>query len=190
MGASSYLEKLMGVGFEKKRWLVFLLSALANRTRECDSILVKAKRAMEASLKVVAIGLVALVCVIPGASASPSNGTAISTAIATATGDYSTVSFNASAAQTYLPNDVYTNEELAFLWDQVGPIEIAKVTTVVEPTPEPSPFPQPNWVHPLVPSYVQGLENATLGEDFVWGVASAGKHSMITSSCRILLTLR
>jgi hypothetical protein len=145
---------------------------------------------MEASLRIAVIGLVALICATPGALGSPSNGTATSTtATSTAAGDYSTVNFNASAAQTYLPNNVYTNEELAFLWDQVGPIEIAKVTTIVEPTPEPSPFPQPNWVHPLVPSYVQGLENATLGEDFIWGVASAGKHSIVAASCRTSLTL-
>jgi hypothetical protein len=144
---------------------------------------------METLLKLTTIGLVGLVdlvCATPGVSSSPSTGPATSTAA----GDYSTVNFNASAAQTYLPNEVYTNEELAFLWDQVGPIEIARVTTVVEPTPEPSPYPQPNWVHPLVPSYVQGLENATLGEDFIWGVASAGKQPMITASYRALLTLR
>jgi hypothetical protein len=135
------------------------------------------KSAMEFSLKIAAIGLVGLLCATSAALASPPNGTAVSTAAASTTdGVYSTVKFNASAAQTYLPNDVYTNEELAFLWDQVGPIETAKVTTVVEPTPEPSPFPQPNWVHPLVPSYVKGLENATLGKDFIWGVASAGKY--------------
>jgi hypothetical protein len=142
---------------------------------------------MKASLKFAAIGLAGgLVCATPGASGNLSTATATSTVA----GDYSTVSFNASAAQTYLPNDVYTNEELAFLWDQVGPIEIAKVTTVVEPTPEPSPFPQPNWVHPLVPSYVQGLENATFGDDFIWGVASAGNHKVGNASCRTLLTLR
>jgi hypothetical protein len=140
---------------------------------------------MEALLKIIAIGLVGLVCATPGASGSLSTGTATSTADS----DYSTANFNASAAQTHLPNNVYTNEELAFLWDQVGPIETARVTTVVEPTPEPSPFPQPNWIHPLVPSYVQGLENATLGEGFIWGVASAGKHSMIAASCRTFLTL-
>jgi hypothetical protein len=167
MGASSYLEKLADVRLEKQYWLVFL----------CDSLVVRTKSTMEASLKIVAIGLLCLAC---QSTVTPTP---------TAGGDYSTVNFNASAAQAYLPNDVYTNEELAFLWDQVGPIEIARVTTVVEPTPEPSPFPQPNWVHPLVPSYVQGLENATLGEDFIWGVASAGKHSIVVISCRTLLTL-
>lgn len=176
----------MDVGFEKDGWLVFYHSDFVDRTRVCDSLVVKMKIVMEASLKIVAIGLVGLVGAAPEASGS------LSTTIATSTtaGDYSTVSFNASAAKTYLPNNVYTNEELAFLWDQVGPIETARVTTVVEPTPEPSPYPQPNWVHPLVPSYVQGLENATLGEDFIWGVASAGKHSIVAASSKTLLTFR
>ena len=83
------------------------------------------------------------------------------------------MSFNSSLASTYLPNDDFSNERLAFLWDQVGPIETAAVTTVVEPTPEPSPFPQPNWVHPLVPSYNREIEDAQLPPDFLWGVASA-----------------
>ena len=119
------------------------------------------------------IGLAAVAYAIPQVSAPPASGTS---AAPSATEDYATVSFNSSLASTYLPNDDYSNERLAFLWDQVGPIETAAVTTVVEPTPEPSPFPQPNWVHPLVPSYNREIEDAVLPENFLWGVASAGEY--------------
>jgi len=55
---------------------------------------------------------------------------------------YSTTTFNYSAASTYLPLTDFSNEQLAFLWDQVGPIEYAEVTTTVSPTPEPSAYPK------------------------------------------------
>jgi hypothetical protein len=121
---------------------------------------------MDPSLKLIIVALASFAC------AAPSVSTTVASSPAS---DYSTVSFNFSAAQTYLPNDDYSNERLAFLWDQVGPIETAAVTTVVEPTPEPSPFPQPNWVHPLVPSYNNEIDDAKLPDGFLWGVASAGE---------------
>ena len=127
---------------------------------------------MDNSFKLIAIGLAASVYAIPQASSTPS-GSLPATTAPSSTEEYSTVAFNSSAASTYLPNDDYSNERLAFLWDQVGPIETAAVTTVVEPTPEPSPFPQPNWVHPLVPPYNREIEDAQLPPDFLWGVASA-----------------
>jgi beta-glucosidase len=128
---------------------------------------------MDTSLKFMAIGLAAVAYAVPQASGSASSAT---TPAPSSTDEYATVSFNSSAASTYLPNDCYSNECLAFLWDQVGPIETAAVTTVVEPTPDPSPFPQPNWVHPLVPSYNREIEDAQLPADFLWGVASAGEY--------------
>ena len=93
---------------------------------------------------------------------------------------YSTKSFNQSAASTYLPNKDYSNEQLALLWDQVGPRETAAVTTTVEPTTDKTPFPQPGPVHPLVPAYVPEVADAKLPDNFLWGVASAGKHPTTT----------
>ncbi len=89
---------------------------------------------------------------------------------------YSTKSFNQSAASTHLPNDDYSNEQLAFLWDQVGPRATAAVTTVVEPTADSTSFPQPGPIHPLVPAYVPEVADAKLPDDFLWGVASAGRR--------------
>lgn len=135
---------------------------------------------MDTSLKLMAIGLAAVAYAVPQVSAPASDAASGAPSSATtpapsSTEDYATVAFNSSLASTYLPNDDFSNERLAFLWAQVGPIVTADVTTVVEPTPEPSPFPQPNWVHPLVPSYNREIEDAQLPEDFLWGVASACK---------------
>jgi beta-glucosidase len=130
------------------------------------------------SIKLMAIGLAAIVHAIPQVSAPPPSAT---TSAPSGTDEYVTISFNSSLASTYLPNDDYSNERLAFLWDQVGPIETAAVTTVVEPTPDPSPFPQPNWVHPLVPSYNREIEDAVLPDDFLWGVASACQYMAKTT---------
>jgi beta-glucosidase len=127
---------------------------------------------MDTSLKLMAIGLAAVVYAVPQASGS-APAASVTTPAPSSTEEYATVAFNSSLATTYLPNDDYSNEQLAFLWDQVGPISTAAVTTVVEPTPDPSPFPQPNWIHPLVPSYNKEIEDAVLPDDFLWGVASA-----------------
>jgi len=86
---------------------------------------------------------------------------------------YSTTTFNYSAASTYLPLTDFSNEQLALLWNQVGPIETAAITTTVSPTPEPSSYPKPGWVHPLVPAYIPEVADAVLPDDFLWGVASA-----------------
>jgi len=67
----------------------------------------------------------------------------------------------------------FSNEQLAFLWDQVGSISTAAIHTTVSPTPEPSVYPKPGYLHPLVPAYVSEVESAKLPEDFLWGVASA-----------------
>lgn len=62
---------------------------------------------------------------------------------------YSTTLYNVSAATTTLTYN-YTNEELAMLWDQVGPISTGPITTTVSPTPEPSSYPRPRVFHPQV----------------------------------------
>ena len=81
--------------------------------------------------------------------------------------------FSYSAASTYLPLTDFSNEQLAFLWDQVGAISTAEISTTVSPTPEPSVYPKPGSLHPLVPSYNSEIEDAKLPDDFLWGVASA-----------------
>lgn len=88
---------------------------------------------------------------------------------------YSTTTYNFAAASTYLPNDDFSNEQLAFLWDQVGPISTGAITTTVSPTAEPSVFPTPgDYIgHQLVPAYLSNLSEAQLPTDFIWGVASA-----------------
>jgi hypothetical protein len=86
---------------------------------------------------------------------------------------YSTTTFNYSAASTYLPLTDFSNEQLALLWDQVGPVSTASINTTVSPTPEPSTFAKPGWVHPLVPAYVPEVADAQLPDEFLWGVASA-----------------
>lgn len=94
---------------------------------------------------------------------------------AVAQSNYSTRSFNYSATETYLPNNDYSNEQLAFLWNQVGPISSGPITTTVEPTPEPTAYPKPGFLHPLVPPYVPEIEDVQLPDDFLWGVSSSGE---------------
>jgi hypothetical protein len=84
------------------------------------------------------------------------------------------MNFNASAGTTYLPNKDYSNEQLAMLWYQVGPIAThSMVTATVEPTPEPS-WVAPGEFHPLVPSnYGDELAQAGLPPNFHWGLSSS-----------------
>jgi len=87
---------------------------------------------------------------------------------------FSTKTYNASLASTRLPNTDYSNEQLAFLWDQVGPVVTGPVTTTVSPTPEPSAYPNPGQaLHPYIPSYVSNLSTHDLPTDFTWGVAAS-----------------
>jgi Glycosyl hydrolase family 1 len=108
----------------------------------------------------------------PAPSSAPSSASG-GMSFANPSGNYSTKSFNYTAASTYLPNNDYSNEQLQLLWDQVGPISTAAISTTVEPTPEPSAFPQPGTFHPLVPDYIPEVESAQLPSNFLWGVASA-----------------
>lgn len=86
---------------------------------------------------------------------------------------YTTTSYNYSLASTYLPQVDFSDERLAFLWDQVGPVATGPLTTTVSPTPEPSKYASPGIFHPYVPTYESGLSDAKLPEGFLWGVASS-----------------
>lgn len=85
---------------------------------------------------------------------------------------YSTKVYNVSAATSTLTYE-YTDEELAMLWNQVGKIEVGPITTTVFPTPEPSAYPRPGVMHPMIPSYAPSLAADRLPKDFVWGLASS-----------------
>jgi hypothetical protein len=87
---------------------------------------------------------------------------------------YSSTTYNASAATTTLANDDFSDERLAFLWNQVGPVATGPVTETVEPTPEPSTYGNPSGgFHPYIPSYDSNLTAASLPQGFSWGVASS-----------------
>ncbi|THW17859.1 glycoside hydrolase [Aureobasidium pullulans] len=86
---------------------------------------------------------------------------------------FATKSFNYSLASTYSVQTDFSNERLAALWQQVGPIAAGSVTTTVSPTPESSPLARPGVMHPYIPSYEANLSNAKLPENFIWGVASS-----------------
>ena len=78
-----------------------------------------------------------------------------------------------SAAVTELPNNDYSNERLAQLWDQVGPIAVHEnITATVEATAKPTVHPQPGALHPLLPSAFD-LDDVKLPEGFAWGLSSS-----------------
>ncbi|KAK5718231.1 hypothetical protein LTR17_015749 [Elasticomyces elasticus] len=86
---------------------------------------------------------------------------------------YQFTSFNKSYG-THVPQPGYSDEQLAFLWNQVGPVSTGIVTTTVSPTAEASVLPNPGGsMHPYVPSYEANLSNYQLPEFFRWGVASS-----------------
>src|SRR5712672_2492810 len=85
---------------------------------------------------------------------------------------YSSKSYNASATPTAsMANKDFSDQALAFLWDQVGPVATGPVTTTVSPTPEPSSYPKPGVLHPLIPSYDTKLASIQLPKNCRWGVA-------------------
>jgi beta-glucosidase len=87
---------------------------------------------------------------------------------------YSSKTYDISAATTTLANDDFSDERLAFLWNQVGPVATGPVIETVEPTPEPSAYGNPSGgFHPYIPTYDTNLSAASLPEGFSWGVASS-----------------
>ena len=95
---------------------------------------------------------------------------------------FATKSFNYSLASTYSVQTDFSNERLAALWQQVGPIAAGPVTTTVSPTPESSPLARPGVMHPYIPSYEANLSNAKLPENFIWGVASSAYQIEVCQS--------
>lgn len=120
-----------------------------------------------------------------GTALAQSNSSADSISFPDPTGvstSYSSTTYNASAASTTLANDDFSDERLAFLWNQVGPVETGPVTTTVEPTPEPSVYPNPaGGFHPYIPSYISNLSTHSLPEGFAWGVASSAYQIEVRS---------
>lgn len=100
---------------------------------------------------------------------------------------YASTTYNASAASTTLANDDFSDEKLAFLWNQVGPVAIGPVTETAEPTPEPSTYGNPasGGFHPFIPSYETNLSTASLPVDFAWGVASSAFQIEVSSGRRV-----
>lgn len=86
---------------------------------------------------------------------------------------YTTTTFDPLLASTYLAQTDFSNERLALLWDQVGPVSTGPITTTVSPTPEPSKYASPGIFHPYIPSYESDLTGAQLPANFIWGVASS-----------------
>lgn len=92
----------------------------------------------------------------------------------TAAATYSSRSFNAKATpSTKLVYTDTSDEALNMLWNQIGPVATGIITTTVSPTPEPSSYPQPGPLHPLVPSYEPDLADVKLPSNFRWGIASS-----------------
>jgi len=88
--------------------------------------------------------------------------------------NYTTQSYNASgAAVTFHPNADFSDQALARLWQQVGPIATGQLSTTVSPTPEPSSYARPGALHPLIPHYDTTLLGKKFPDNFVWGVSSS-----------------
>ena len=130
------------------------------------------------------ICLGACITLAPGVIGQTANSTSLKYPDPTGTsGSYVTKSYNYSLASTYLPQTDFSNERLAFLCDQIGPVATGPVTTTVSPTPEPSKYASPGVFHPYVPSYEPNLTNAKLPANFIWGVASSAFQVEVGISC-------
>jgi hypothetical protein len=88
---------------------------------------------------------------------------------------YTTASFNASAQPTAYTRTDFSPNELASLWDMVGPVATGPVTSTVSPTPEPSVYPQPDpqYYHALVGSAYPEAQGLKLPKGFQWGFSSS-----------------
>lgn len=99
-------------------------------------------------------------------------------------GNYSTATLTkATVLTTPRPPTDFSEEALALLWQQVGPVSTGPVTAVQTDVPEEaaivvSPFAEPDAsqyaLHPLMPSYLApNLAQAQLPTGFKWGVSSS-----------------
>lgn len=102
----------------------------------------------------------------------------------TATGNYTTATFSkAGVLTTPRPPTDFSDEALAVLWQQVGPVSTGPITAVQTVVPAAaanvqSPFAQPVGntfgLHPLMPSYLgANYSQARLPANFKWGVSSS-----------------
>lgn len=97
-------------------------------------------------------------------------------------GNYSTATFSkATVLTTPRPANDFSNEALAVLWQQVGPVATGAITALQTDVPEVniiSPFVEPDAstysLHPLVQSYLSpNISQAQLPAGFKWGVSSS-----------------
>lgn len=89
---------------------------------------------------------------------------------------YSTASFNASAQPTTpVTRTDFSDEALNELWNLVGPVATGPVTSTVEPTPEPTAYPQPDAerFHGYIPSRYPEDKDLKLPPGFKWGFSSS-----------------
>lgn len=103
----------------------------------------------------------------------------------TAAGNYTTATFSkAGVLTTPRPPTDFSDEALAVLWQQVGPVSTGSITAVQTALPTAaaiapqSPFAQPAagtfGLHPLMPSYLgANYSEARLPANFKWGVSSS-----------------
>jgi hypothetical protein len=93
---------------------------------------------------------------------------------------YSTTTYNNDATPTPKSRSHQTfynhsDDSLAALWNQVGPIQPPKHNGIdfVEPTAELAEYPAPGSFHGLVASRDSNLTSKKLPKNFMWGVASS-----------------
>lgn len=102
----------------------------------------------------------------------------------TPAGNYTTATINkAGVLTTPRPPTDFSDEALAVLWQQVGPVQTGPVTAVQTAVPDTtvnaqSPFAQPLantfGLHPLMPSYLgENYSETRLPANFKWGVSSS-----------------
>lgn len=105
--------------------------------------------------------------------AAQSNGTA--TLSFQLPSGYTTASFNNSAQPTAFTRTDFSPNQLASLWDLVGPISKGPLTTTPAPTPEPTSYPKPDeqFYRPLVGSAYPEANGLKLPRGFQWGFSSS-----------------
>lgn len=108
-------------------------------------------------------------------SSASAQGNATATISFSLPSGYSTRTYNTSAQPTAFNRSDFSQNALAALWDQIGPVAVGPTTTTVEPTPEPSVYPQPNgqFYHALVGSAYPETKDLKLPANFQWGFSSS-----------------